>query len=347
MPEDKKEVQKEQMVDLDTSGPEVDIALPEEKETPVEQEVINAETDSKDDNQSDDSSEKSDEQLDATPSEPETTKETTETGDSKPADDSSPVEEYSAGVKKRIAKLTKRMREAERQREEAVSYARRVQGERDQLTRVATDLDKNYADEMEGRISSSLAAAQAKLAAAREQSDAKAEVEALTSISQLGYEQGKLAELKTQHKMEETAAKKETSKLDRPVRAPQSPPPDPKAEAWAEKNEWFGKDNAMTYTAFDLHRKLTEEEGIDPKSDEYYEEVDKRIRLEFPHKFGNKNVVEKTTSKPTQNVASATRSSRTAGRKTVRLTPSQVAIAKKLGVPLEEYAKQLINTQEA
>jgi len=200
---------------------------------------------------------------------------------------------------------------------------------------------------MEGRISSSLSAAQAKLAAAREQSDAKAEVEALTSISQLGYEQGKLAEIKTQHKMEETAAKKETSRLNRPVRAQQTPPPDPKAESWAEKNEWFGKDNAMTYTAFDLHRKLTEEEGIDPKSDEYYEEVDKRIRLEFPHKFGKNTVAEKTTSKPTQNVASATRSSRTAGRKTVRLTSSQVAIAKKLGVPLEEYAKQLINTQEA
>ena len=345
MPEDKKKIN-EPMVELDTSGPEVDVAIPEEKEESVQQEETNAETDNKDSDKSDDSSEKSDEQLDATPSEPET-KKTPEEGDSKPADDSSPVEEYSAGVKKRIAKLTKRMREAERQREEAVSYARRVQGERDQLTRVATDLDKNYADEMEGRISSSLAASQAKLSAAREQSDSKAEVEALTAISQLGYEQAKLAELKTQHKMQETADKKETSKLQRPVRTQQTPPPDPKAEAWAEKNEWFGKDNAMTYTAFDLHRKLTEEEGIDPKSDEYYEEVDKRIRLEFPHKFGKNTVAEKTTSKPTQNVASATRSSRTAGRKTVRLTPSQVAIARKLGVPLEEYAKQLINTLEA
>ena len=348
MPEEKKEVQNDAMVDLDTSGPEVDVALPEEKEQSVTQEEVHAETDNKDGDKSDDSSAKSDEQLDATPSEPEANKETPQEGDSKPGDDSSPVEEYSAGVKKRIAKLTKRMREAERQREEAVSYAKRVQGERDQLTRVATDLDKNYADEMEGRISSSLAAAQAKLAAARQESDSKAEVEALTAISQLGYEQGKLAELKTQHKMQETADKKETSKLAPPVRTQQpTPPPDPKAEAWAEKNEWFGKDNAMTYTAFDLHRKLTEEEGIDPKSDEYYEEVDKRIRLEFLHKFGNKNVAEKTTSKPTQNVASATRSSRTAGRKTVRLTSSQVAIAKKLGVPLEEYAKQLINTQEA
>ena len=346
MPEDKEKI-KEPMVELDTSGPEVDVAIPEEKEESVEQEITNAETDNKDSDKSDDSSEKPDEQLDATPSEQEAQKETPEEGDSKQPDDSSPVEEYSAGVKKRIAKLTKRMREAERQREEAVSYARRVQGERDQLTRVATDLDKGYADEMEGRISSSLAAAQAKLSAAREQSDSKAEVEALTAISQLGYEQAKLAEIKTQHKMQETADKKETSKLARPVRTPQTPPPDPKAVSWAEKNEWFGKDNAMTYTAFDLHRKLTEEEGLDPKSDEYYEEVDKRIRLEFPHKFDKNTVAEKTTSKPTQNVASATRSSRTAGRKTVRLTPSQVAIAKKLGVPLEEYAKQLINTLEA
>ena len=346
MPEEEKKIN-EPMVELDTSGPEVDVALPEEKEESVQQEETNAETDNKDSDKSDDSSEKSGEQLDDSQSEPETKKETPEEGDSKRPDDSSSVEEYSEGVKKRIAKLTKRMREAERQREEAVSYARRVQGERDQLTRVATDLDKNYADEMEGRISSSLAASQAKLSAAREQSDSKAEVEALTSISQLGYEQAKLAELKTQHKMQETADKKETSRLQRPVRAQQTPPPDPKAESWAEKNEWFGKDNAMTYTAFDLHRKLTEEEGIDPKSDEYYEEVDKRIRLEFPHKFGKNTVAEKTTSKPTQNVASATRSSRTAGRKTVRLTSSQVAIARKLGVPLEEYAKQLINTQEA
>ena len=164
MPEDKdKQKTNEPMVELDTSGPEVDVALPEEKETSVQPEETNAETDNKDSDKSDDSSEKPDEQLDATPSEPETKEETTEKRDSKQPDDSSSVEEYSEGVKKRIAKLTKRMREAERQREEAVSYARRVQGERDQLTRVATDLDKNYADEMEGRISSSLAAAQAKL----------------------------------------------------------------------------------------------------------------------------------------------------------------------------------------
>ena len=188
---------------------------------------------------------------------------------------------------------------------------------------------------------SSLAAAQAKLAASREADDKKAEVEALTAISQLGYEQGKLAEIKSRQKIEETADKSKPA--TQPFNQQQSAPPDPKAEDWAEKNEWFGKDNAMTYTAFDLHRKLTEEEGYDPKSDSYYEEIDKRIRLEFPHKFGK--TIEKPVSKPTQNVASATRSTR-AGRKTVKLTPSQVAIAKKLRVPLEEYARQLQLTKE-
>ena len=254
------------------------------------------------------------------------------------------MEEYSEGVKKRIAKLTRKMREAERQKEEAVTYAKRVMRERDELTHTATTLDRDYAKEMENRIQSSLAAAQAKLGASREADDKKAEVEALTAISQLGYEQGKLAEIKSRQKMEETA-KENTRKQGPAAQMPvqQTLPPDPKAEDWAEKNDWFGKDNAMTYTAFDLHRKLTEEEGFDPKSDSYYEEIDKRIRLEFPQKFGN--TVERTISKPTQNVASATRSSKT-GRKQVRLTSSQVAIAKKLGVPLEEYAKQLINTKE-
>ena len=194
---------------------------------------------------------------------------------------------------------------------------------------------------MESRISSSLAAAQAKLAAARESQDSKAEVEALTAISQLGYEQGKLAELKSAQAVEDKAA---DQKPTLQPRQQTRPAPDPKAESWAEKNDWFGTDNAMTYTAFDLHRKLTEEEGMDPKSDEYYAEIDKRMRLEFPHKF-DKQV--ETTSKPTQNVASATRSAKQSrNTKSVRLTSSQVAIAKKLGVPLEEYAKQLMNTKE-
>ena len=173
------------------------------------------------------------------------------------------MEEYGEGVQKRIAKLTRKMREAERQKEEAVTYAKRVMRERDALTHTATTLDRDYAIEMENRIKSSLAAAQAKLGASREADDKKAEVEALTAISQLGYEQGKLAEIKSRQKMEETA--RETTRKQGPAAqmpVQQTLPPDPKAEDWAEKNEWFGKDNAMTYTAFDLHRKLTEEEGM-------------------------------------------------------------------------------------
>ena len=351
MPEaEKKEdnLSKEPMVELDTSGPGANVELPEkenEETKTYEKEEKKNEANVTYDNQPADTPEKSSEQSDVRESKDEGGKveqKTSEEGSDKQPDNTREVEEYSEGVKKRIAKLTKKMREAERQREEALRYAKSVKQERDQYEATATTLDKNYATEMEGRISSSLAAAQAKLAAARQNEDSKAEVEALTAISQLGYEQGKLAELKTQHQMQETAAKEAA---ERPTQQPiqQQPARDPKAEAWAERNEWFGKDNAMTYTAFDLHRKLTEEEGMDPQSDEYYAEVDKRIRLEFPHKFGN--TVEKQTSKPTQNVASATRSSKT-GRKQVRLTPSQVAIAKKLGVPLEEYAKQLMNTKE-
>ena len=328
-------------VDIDTSGPGAEVELPEEKkeetvvEQPNEDKTYENERETKleDGGSADDSPEK--------PVEQSADKE----GD-KQQDNSKQIEEYSEGVKKRIAKLTKRMREAERQKEEALRYADSIKKERDQFKTTADSLDKNYVAEMEGRITSGLAAAQEKLRAARQAEDPKAETEALTAISQLGYEQGKLAELKTQHQMQETAAKEkpvEEPTYQQPQRQAQTPP-DPKAEEWAEKNEWFGKDSAMTYTAFDLHRKLTEEEGIDPRSDEYYTEIDKRIRLEFPHKFDKP--VSKPVSKPTQTVASATRSPK-ANAKTVRLTPSQVAIAKKLGVPLEEYAKQLMNTKEA
>jgi hypothetical protein len=348
MPEKEEKLSKEPMVDLDTSGPGARVDLPDtqkEEEKTYEKEDKKNEANVTYDDQPADTSEKPVEQSDVRDSKDEGGKvaqKNDEAGSDKQQDNTREVEEYSEGVKKRIAKLTKKMREAERQREEAIAFAHRVKTERDQFEARSTSLDKNYATEMEGRISSSLSAAQEKLKTARLNEDSKAEVEALTQISQLGYEQGKLAEIKTQHQMQETAAKEKPLQAQQPIVKPTAPA-DPKAEAWAEKNDWFGKDNAMTYTAFDLHRKLTEEEGMDPQSDEYYAEVDKRIRLEFPHKFGNN--VEKQISKPTQNVASATRSSKT-GRKQVRLTSSQVAIAKKLGVPLEEYAKQLINTKE-
>ena len=337
------ENENDKTVDIDTSGPDVQIELPEEKQeaviveqpvedkTPAEDKSHENERETKleDGGIADDTSEKSDEQP-------------VVQEDNKQQSESKEAEEYSEGVKKRIAKLTKKMREAERQREEALRYADSVKRERDQFKIQANSLDKDYTTEMENRISGQLAAAQAKLTAARQAEDPKAETEALTAISQLGYEQGRLAELKTQNEMRDKAAKEET--VQQPVRQQQpTTPPDPKAEAWAETNSWFGTDSAMTYTAFDLHRKLTEEEGMDPKSNEYYTEIDKRIRLEFPHKFDKP--VNKQISKPTQTVASATRSSKT-NRKSVRLTSSQVAIAKKLGVPLEEYAKQLINTKE-
>ena len=333
-------------VELDVTGPGANVELPEtenDTDKTFENEVKKNEANITYDNEPNDTPEKPDEQpvlRDEKNEGGEVVQKTSEEGSDKQPGNIKDVEEYSEGVKKRIAKLTKKMREAERQKDEALRFANNVKRERDQFKTAATSLDRNYATEMEGRITSSLSAAQAKLAAARTNEDSKAEVEALTAISQLGYEQGKLAEIKSQHAMEETAANERPTL--QPTPQPQAPARDPKAEAWAEENDWFGKDNAMTYTAFDLHRKLTEEEGMDPQSDEYYVEVDKRIRLEFPHKFGK---VEQQTSKPTQNVASATRSSKT-GRKTVRLTPTQVTIAKKLGVPLEEYAKQLIITKE-
>ena len=333
MPEDKKK--EELTVDIDSSGPDTEVEIKEEK---TEGEVQDETT--QDSNKSADTPAESDKQPDVQDSEPEKKEEVKEEPQQK--EQKKEMEEYSEGVQKRIAKLTKKMREAERQKEEAVSYARRVMRERDELGKQATDLDQGYTSEMEGRIQSSLAAAQAKLSASRDADDKKAEVEALTAISQLGYEQAKLAEMKSRQQMEETArenARKQGPAAQYPTQ--RTPPPDPKAEDWAEKNDWFGKDNAMTYTAFDLHRKLTEEEGFDPKSDSYYEEIDKRIKLEFPHKFGK---VEQQTSKPTQNVASATRSTKT-GRKTVKLTSSQVAIAKKLRVPPEEYARQLRLTE--
>ena len=340
------ETENDKTVELDVTGPGANVELPEienDSDKTFENEVKKNEANITYDNEPNDTPEKSDEQPDVRDKKNEggeVVQKTSEEGSDKQPGNIKDVEEYSEGVKKRIAKLTKKMREAERQKDEALRFAENVKRERDQFKTAATSLDKNYATEMEGRITSSLSAAQAKLAAARTNEDSKAEVEALTAISQLGYEQGKLAEIKSQHAMEETAANAKPTL--QPTPQPQAPRRDPKAEAWAEENEWFGKDNAMTYTAFDLHRKLTEEEGMDPQSDEYYKEVDKRIRLEFPHKFGK---VEQQASKPTQNVASATRSSKT-GRKTVRLTPTQVTIAKKLGVPLEEYAKQLIITKE-
>jgi hypothetical protein len=193
-------------------------------------------------------------------------------------------------------------------------------------------------------IKTGLEAAKAKLAAAREANDLGAEATALQDISELGVRNVQLKDTKAaQEEYNKQQSTQKAPSLARSLAAKGTP--DPKAEAWAEKNSWFGQNNAMTYTAMDLHDKLTKQEGFDSSSDEYYAEIDKRIKLEFPQKFDRTTLAEGTT-KPVQTVASAKRSTKT-GRKTVRLTPSQVSIAKKLGVPLEEYAKQLNITKES
>ena len=337
MPIDKQE----KTVDIDTSGPGADIEIAEEKVTLVEQEETNAKTDSKDDNKSDDTLEKSDKQPDVQDSEQKTeekveekVEEKKETSDEKQEGE---LKEYSEGVQKRIAKLTKKWREAERQKEAAIDYARGVQTEHTRLKTRMHNLEPSYVDAMKNKVISGLEAAQGKLAAAREAGDIKTEVEVQKEIAKLGVEESRVNSLRSSFERQAKEKVVQTPTLDQAIQTP--PPADPKAEAWADKNEWFGKDSAMTYTAFDLHKKLVDEEGFDPNSDDYYVEIDKRIKLDFPHKFARKELSEGTT-KPTQTVASATRSVKP-GRQTVRLTSSQVAIAKKLGVPLEDYAKQL------
>jgi len=315
-------------VDIDTSGPGAEIEL----ETQTQEE--NNET-VQDNSESNDSTTKPAEQSDVQAAE------TTDQGQEiNEEDKKKELEDYSEGVKKRIGKLTKKMREHERREEAALEYARRIQQEKEELKARLSKLDTGYVSEMENRIKSSMEAVAGKLAKAREDGDIKAEIAAQTEIARLGYEEARLLELKARPE------RKQESEVQQPqIQQNQEQPinPDPKAQAWASKNNWFGQDEAMTYTAFGLHKKLVEEEGYDPQSEEYYSEIDKRIRLEFPHKFDNVN--SQTTQKPTQVVASANRSSKP-GRKTVRLTSSQVAIAKKLGVPLEEYAKQLNITKE-
>jgi len=260
--------------------------------------------------------------------------------------DDGELEDYSKGVQARIAKLTRKMREAERREQAAVEYAQAVEQKRQVLEKRFEKTDSDYIKKFETTISSGLESAQKELAAAIESGNAEAQVAANKRIAQLAFENAKLEAAKEGRQT--TQEEKPVQQLSQAnnVNIPQRDDPinpDPRAEAWASKNSWFGSDRAMTYTAFEIHKDLTEKEGYDPSSDEYYAEVDKRIRVDFPHKFGNTKT---NTTAPVQTVASAQRSVKP-GRKTVRLTSSQVAIAKKLGVPLEEYAKQLKNTEGA
>ena len=325
MPDEEKKT-----VDLDTSGPAMDVDVPETPEAGVveDKEVIK-------------------EEPTVRPVEETSTEvKTIESEKTEPKKDDKELEQYSDSVQKRISKLTKKWREAERQKDEAVSYAARILKDKKSSDAKLSKLQPDYLSVTEDGIKNGMEAAQARLMTAREANDVKAESDALAQISEFGYKKAKLEEAKT---AQEAFEKQQTEKKPSEPVAPMSQAPvrpDPKAEAWSEKNTWFGQDNAMTYTAFDLHKKLTEQEGYDPSSDEYYAEIDKRIRLEFPHKFANNSDTgENIRSAPVQTVASAKRSTKT-GRKTVRLTPSQVAIANKLGVPLEEYAKQLNITKE-
>jgi len=329
MPTEQVAKEEEKTVDIDSSGPDTEVEIKDEKgtepevtETPVEPEKpVEEKQEASDEKQETKTEEKPVQEKD---------------------DKKQELEQYSEGVQKRIAKLTKKWREAERQKEAAIDFAKGVQEEHSQLKSRYSKLEPNYVKALEHRVTAGLEAAKAKLAAAREAGDINAEVDAQKNIAQLGVEETRLTALKERQSQDKEMAVKTPSLKD--AVADRTPAPDPRAEAWAEKNEWFGKDSAMTYTAFDYHKKLTEQEGFDPNSEDYYKEIDKRMRIDFPHKFGNTMSQEPT--KLTQTVASATRSVKP-GRKSVRLTSSQVAIAKKLGVPLEEYAKQLKITKEA
>jgi len=323
MPEEEKK-----MVDIDTSGPDASIDIEETKD----ESVVNTEAPKQE-------TETTEKEIDKTyENERETKLEKKE---------DSELEDYSKGVQARIAKLTRKMREAERREQAAVQYAQGVQREKLELEKRFEKTDSDYVKKFETSIQTGLEAAQKELAAAIEAGNAEAQVEANKRIATLAFENAKLEAAKEGREVR-TQAEKPVNNLAQAnnVNIPQTDDPintDPRAEAWAAKNSWFGSDRPMTYTAFEIHKDLTEKEGYDPSSDEYYAEVDRRIRVDFPHRFGN---TEKTTTAPVQTVASANRSVKP-GRKTVRLTSSQVAIAKKLGVPLEDYAKQLKITEGA
>ena len=311
MPDEEKK-----MVPIDTSGPDATIDIEEVKDEAV---------------------------VETAPEE--NTEQETKTEETVEKKQDENLEDYSKGVQARIAKLTRKMREAERREQAAIDYAKGVEEKRRQLEARFEKTDSDYIKKFESTISSGMEAAQKELAAAIESGDAQAQVEANKRIATLAFENAKLEQAK-QGREEQAQVKQPTQTFEQPVQKQMDDPinPDPRAEAWASKNSWFGTDKAMTYTAFEIHKDLTEKEGYDPNSDEYYAEVDKRIRVDFPHKFGNTE--QKQSTAPVQTVASASRSVKP-GRKQVRLTSSQVAIAKKLGVPLEEYAKQLKNTEGA
>ena len=328
MPEEEKVKPSEKLVDIDTSGEGADIDIKEEKKDEKTIEI---------DTESTDTPEKSDVESDVRDSKDD--KEPSETKQDEK------LEEYSEGVKKRISKLTRKWREAERQKDAAIDYARGIETKRKSWESRYKHLDSAYLKDSETRVKSQLDAVKSKLAAAIEGGDTAKQVEAQTELSTLTTDANKIASEKSRretYERETPEAPQYREGMARPT--PQSlPQVDEKAETWADKNKWFGKDKPMTYTAFEHHKDLVESEGMDPTSDEYYAEINKRMKLDFPHKFDKTDT---HTTKTVQTVASVKRGVKP-GRRTVKLTSSQVQIAKKLGVPLEEYAKQVLNTEGA
>ena len=251
------------------------------------------------------------------------------------------LDNYSDSVKKRISKLTSKFREEERQRQAAIEYAEAVKKQNEELQSRLSKLDTTYVGEFDSRVQSQSIAAKEAYRKAVEDNDVDAMYEAQQNISRIALEEARLNQIK-QQRDEQAKVQEANGATPAPAQPSATPPPppkpDPKAEEWAQKNTWFGQDQTMTYAAFGLHKQLIEEEGFDATSDEYYTELDNRIRTEFPHKFQE---TQKKSSGP--RVASAgttaSKSSSPKGRRTVKLTPSQIAIAKRLNVPLEEYAK--------
>ena len=243
------------------------------------------------------------------------------------------LEEYSQSVKRRIDKLTLKMREAERREQAAIEYAKQIQAENKNLQATSINTSRERVSSDEASITSTETLLKTALKQAMEAGDVEKQVEAQEKMGQLAIEKERLRIRK--NRLEQQSAQEEKPEVEDAIKMadPQAQPaPDPKAQEWASDNKWFGTDKAMTYTAMSFHDDLVAE-GFDATSDEYYNEIDRRIRKEFPQKFEDQ-------SKPKQTVASAVRKS-ASGRRTVKLTPSQVAIAKKLGVPLEEYAKHV------
>ncbi len=244
--------------------------------------------------------------------------------------------DVSQNVKKRIDRLTKKMREAERREQEAINYAKNVQTEAQQLKSKLETVDQGYMSEYGNRLNIEQKQAEAAIKEALDRGDSEAVVQGQRKLTELAVSADRYNNIQ---RSREKPQQEEVSNVQQEVQQPQAQQapvaPDPKAEKWASENEWFGKDEAMTFAAFGIHKRMVEEEGFDPKGDEYYDELDSRIRGKFPQEFDNGS-----GKRPVQNVAGNSRSRSKVGRKTqVKLTQSQVAIAKKLGVPLEEYAK--------